>query len=193
MSDRYNMNNSCVAALYASSLAGNLVEQLWNFAWPSSIALLHPSLLPVAVMGFFSKVVILQYLNWIPLFVASGMLSNKQCVKQLAIIIGGPLLGKLMDYSPRVPAYMGLNVVQVIFLTSYILAGYKLSLAVLFFILLFLSGSCTVVICYNDNSCTYCFFYFCTSCSFPSMVYCTCVSGGYREAMWSSHRGCCGA
>ncbi|KAF9681496.1 hypothetical protein SADUNF_Sadunf05G0007400 [Salix dunnii] len=99
-------------ALYASSLAGNLVEQLWNFAWPSSIALLHPSLLPVAVMGFFSKVVILQYLNWIPLFVASGILSNKQCVKQLAIIIGGPLLGKLMDYSPRVPAYMGLNVVQ---------------------------------------------------------------------------------
>ncbi|KAB5556006.1 hypothetical protein DKX38_006915 [Salix brachista] len=102
----------CSTSLYASSLAGNLVEQLWNFAWPSSIALLHPSLLPVAVMGFFSKVVILQYLNWIPLFVASGILSNKQCVKQLAIIIGGPLLGKLMDYSPRVPAYMGLNVVQ---------------------------------------------------------------------------------
>lgn len=72
-------------ALYASSLAGNLVEQLWNFAWPSAIALLHPSLLPVAVMCFFSK---------------------------LAIIVGGPLVGKLMDYSPRVPAYMGLNVVQ---------------------------------------------------------------------------------
>lgn len=43
-------------ALYASCLAGNLVEQLWNFAWPAAIALIHPSLLPVAVMGFFAKV-----------------------------------------------------------------------------------------------------------------------------------------
>ncbi|KAJ4842001.1 Solute carrier 40 member 3, chloroplastic [Turnera subulata] len=72
-------------ALYASCLAGNLVEQLWNFAWPSAIALLHPSLLPVAVMGFFTK---------------------------LAIIVGGPLVGKLMDYFPRVPAYISLNVIQ---------------------------------------------------------------------------------
>lgn len=72
-------------ALYASCLAGNLVEQLWNFAWPSAIALLHSSLQPVAVLGFFTK---------------------------LAIIVGGPLVGKLMDYSPRVPAYISLNVVQ---------------------------------------------------------------------------------
>ncbi|PON57615.1 Ferroportin [Trema orientale] len=72
-------------ALYASCLAGNLVEQLWNFAWPSAIALVHPSLLPVAVMGFFTK---------------------------LAIIIGGPLAGKFLDYFPRVPAYNCLNVVQ---------------------------------------------------------------------------------
>ncbi|KAK5772016.1 hypothetical protein E1A91_A13G132300v1 [Gossypium mustelinum] len=72
-------------AFYASCLAGNLVEQLWNFAWPSAIALLHPSLLPVAVMGFFTK---------------------------LAIIIGGPLVGKLMDHSPRVPSYIFLNAVQ---------------------------------------------------------------------------------
>ncbi|KAL0384752.1 UNVERIFIED_CONTAM: Solute carrier family 40 member 3, chloroplastic [Sesamum radiatum] len=43
-------------ALYASCLAGNLVEQLWNFAWPAAIAMIHPSLLPVAVMGFFAKV-----------------------------------------------------------------------------------------------------------------------------------------
>lgn len=47
------------SALYASCMAGNLVEQLWNFAWPSSIAMIHPSLLPVAVMGFFTKVAIL--------------------------------------------------------------------------------------------------------------------------------------
>ncbi|XP_044482809.1 solute carrier family 40 member 3, chloroplastic [Mangifera indica] len=72
-------------ALYACCLAGNLVEQLWNFAWPSAIALLHPSLLPVAVMGFFSK---------------------------SALIIGGPLVGKLMDHSPRVPTYVCLNTVQ---------------------------------------------------------------------------------
>lgn len=72
-------------ALYACCLAGNLVEQLWNFAWPSAIALLHPSLLPVAVMGFFSK---------------------------LILIVGGPLVGKLMDHSPRIPAYICLNTVQ---------------------------------------------------------------------------------
>lgn len=35
------------------------MEQLWNFAWPSAIALLHPSLLPVAVIGFFTKVAII--------------------------------------------------------------------------------------------------------------------------------------
>lgn len=37
-------------------------------------------------------------------------------VKQLAIIVGGPLVGKIMDYSPRVPAYISLNVVQVTFM-----------------------------------------------------------------------------
>ncbi|KAL6278498.1 hypothetical protein ACE6H2_022099 [Prunus campanulata] len=72
-------------ALYASCLAGNLVEQLWNFAWPSAIALIYPSLLPVAFMGFFSK---------------------------LAIIAGGPLVGTLMDHFPRVPAYNCLNIIQ---------------------------------------------------------------------------------
>ncbi|KAL8231767.1 hypothetical protein R6Q57_001545 [Mikania cordata] len=72
-------------ALYASCLAGNLVEQLWNFAWPAAIALLHPSLLPVAVMGFCTKV---------------------------AVIAGGPLVGKLMDLFPRVPAYNFMTTVQ---------------------------------------------------------------------------------
>lgn len=72
-------------ALYASCLAGSLVEQLWNFACPAAIALLHPSLLPVAVMGLFTK---------------------------LAIIVGGPLVGKLMDHFPRVPAYSCLTTVQ---------------------------------------------------------------------------------
>ncbi|XP_004302232.1 PREDICTED: solute carrier family 40 member 3, chloroplastic [Fragaria vesca subsp. vesca] len=72
-------------ALYASCLAGNLVEQFWNFAWPSAIALIYPSLLPVALMGFVSK---------------------------LAIIAGGPIVGTLMDHLPRVPAYNCLNIIQ---------------------------------------------------------------------------------
>ncbi|CAI9103557.1 OLC1v1002068C1 [Oldenlandia corymbosa var. corymbosa] len=72
-------------ALYANCLAGNLVEQLWNFAWPAAIALLHQSLLPVALIGFFSK---------------------------LAVIVGGPLVGKLMDHYPRIPAYNCLSAVQ---------------------------------------------------------------------------------
>ncbi|XP_061361422.1 solute carrier family 40 member 3, chloroplastic isoform X1 [Gastrolobium bilobum] len=70
---------------YGSCIAANIVEQLWNFAWPSAIALIHPSLLPVAVMGFFTKV---------------------------AIIVGGPLVGKVMDHFPRVPAYNCLTIIQ---------------------------------------------------------------------------------
>lgn len=72
-------------ALYASCLVGNMVEQLWNFASPASIAMIHPSLLPVALMGFFAK---------------------------LAVIGGGPLVGKLMDHFPRLPAYNCLSIVQ---------------------------------------------------------------------------------
>ncbi|GAU21538.1 hypothetical protein TSUD_35010 [Trifolium subterraneum] len=77
---------------YSSCIVANFVEQLWNFAWPSAIALIHSSLLPVAVMGFFTKV---------------------------AIIVGGPLIGKLMDHLPRVPAYNYLTVIQASYLTSY--------------------------------------------------------------------------
>lgn len=72
-------------ALYANCLAGNFVEQLWNFACPAAIAMIHPSLLPVAVMGFFTK---------------------------LVVILGGPLVGKLMDNFPRVHAYNCLSFVQ---------------------------------------------------------------------------------
>ncbi|CAL0316549.1 unnamed protein product [Lupinus luteus] len=74
-------------AFYASCIAANIVEQLWNFAWPSAIALIHPSLLPVAVMGFFTKV---------------------------AIIVGGPLVGKVMDHAPRVSGYNCLTIIQAI-------------------------------------------------------------------------------
>ncbi|XP_058756366.1 solute carrier family 40 member 3, chloroplastic-like isoform X2 [Vicia villosa] len=72
-------------AFYSSCIVANFVEQLWTFAWPSAIALIHSSLLPVAVMGFFTKV---------------------------AIIVGGPLVGKLMDHLPRVPAYNYLTIIQ---------------------------------------------------------------------------------
>ncbi|KAK7356159.1 hypothetical protein VNO80_15425 [Phaseolus coccineus] len=72
-------------AFYASCIAANVVEQLWNFAWPSAIALIHPSLLPVAVMSFFTKV---------------------------TIIVSGPLVGKVMDHFPRMYAYNCLTVVQ---------------------------------------------------------------------------------
>ncbi|KAL0920063.1 hypothetical protein M5K25_009170 [Dendrobium thyrsiflorum] len=72
-------------ALYASFLVGNMVEQLWNFAWPTAVATLHTSLLPVAVVGFFAK---------------------------LSVFIGAPLVGNLMDYFPRIPAYHSLNIIQ---------------------------------------------------------------------------------
>jgi len=81
------------SAFYASCIAANVVEQLWNFAWPSAIALIHPSLLPVAVMGFFTKV---------------------------TIIVGGPLVGRVMDHFPRMYAYNCLTVVQASFLMTYI-------------------------------------------------------------------------
>ncbi|KAK3136769.1 hypothetical protein QOZ80_5BG0442220 [Eleusine coracana subsp. coracana] len=73
-------------ALYASYLFGNLVEQLWNFAWPAALAILHPSLLPVAIVGFFTK---------------------------FSVFIGAPIVGKIMDHFPRIPMYTALNAVQV--------------------------------------------------------------------------------
>jgi hypothetical protein len=75
------------------------VEQLWNFAWPSAIVLTPSSLLSVAVMGFFTKV---------------------------AIIVGCPLIGKLMDHLPRVPAYNYLTVIQASYLTSYVKSSWML-------------------------------------------------------------------
>ncbi|XP_078443219.1 iron-regulated protein 3 [Wolffia australiana] len=72
-------------ALYASSLAGNLVTQMWSFTWPTTVALLHPSLLPVAVVGFFTK---------------------------LMMFSVGPLLGNLVDSFPRVSSYNLLSFIQ---------------------------------------------------------------------------------
>uniref|UniRef100_A0A0A8XUY4 Solute carrier family 40 member n=1 Tax=Arundo donax TaxID=35708 RepID=A0A0A8XUY4_ARUDO len=72
-------------ALYAACLAGNATEQLWNVTWPAAIATLHPSLLPVAVLGFFTK---------------------------LVVFVAGPLVGDLMSSLPRIPAYRSLTVIQ---------------------------------------------------------------------------------
>lgn len=74
-------------ALYASFFAGNFIEQVWNFAWPSAVALLHDSLLPVAVVSFVSKFV---------------------------IFVCGPWVGAKMDSLPRVFAFNALSVVQTV-------------------------------------------------------------------------------
>uniref|UniRef100_A0A0E0KY51 Solute carrier family 40 member n=1 Tax=Oryza punctata TaxID=4537 RepID=A0A0E0KY51_ORYPU len=74
-------------ALYAACLAGNATEQLWNFTWPAAVAMLHPeSLLPVAVLGFFTK---------------------------LVVFAAGPLVGEVISSLPRIPAYRSLAVIQI--------------------------------------------------------------------------------
>ncbi|CAL4895855.1 unnamed protein product [Urochloa decumbens] len=76
---------AAMTALYAACLAGNVTEQLWNFTWPAAIATLQPSLIPVAVLGFFTK---------------------------LVVFAAGPLVGDLMTSLPRIPAYRSLTVIQ---------------------------------------------------------------------------------
>lgn len=43
------------------------------------------------------------------------IISNKFHAEQVSIIFGGPLLGKLMDHSPRVPTFSCLTAVQVLY------------------------------------------------------------------------------
>ncbi|KAI5061809.1 hypothetical protein GOP47_0022348 [Adiantum capillus-veneris] len=74
-------------ALYTTFFSGNFIEQVWNFAWPSAIALLHNSLLPVAVISFVSK---------------------------LVIFACGPWVGAKMDSLPRVFAFNTLSIVQTV-------------------------------------------------------------------------------
>lgn len=105
------------------------------------------------------------------------------------------MVGKLMDHSPRIPSFIGLNVIQVTFVAPYIVVGWGLYVYIVsnFFFILLVSGSCSVVICNYDYSCTYCFSHFCIIHSSPSLVSCTCFGRGYREAMWSSIGGSYGA
>ncbi|KAL5230183.1 hypothetical protein ABZP36_028959 [Zizania latifolia] len=75
-------------ALYLACFAGNATEQLWNFTWPATIAMLHPtSLLPVAVLGFFPK---------------------------LVVFAAGPLVGEVISSLPRIPAYRSLSAIQTV-------------------------------------------------------------------------------
>ncbi|KAH7280626.1 hypothetical protein KP509_36G006600 [Ceratopteris richardii] len=74
-------------ALYGTFFAGNIVEHIWNFAWPSAVAILHESLLPVAVISFVSK---------------------------LLIFICGPWVGARLDSLPRVFAFNSLSVIQAV-------------------------------------------------------------------------------
>ncbi|CAN1171709.1 Solute carrier family 40 member 3, chloroplastic, partial [Linum perenne] len=76
-------------AFYATVVGRDVRERLWEFVWPSAIALLHPTLLPVAIMAFFSKVLI-----------------------KVVLLIGGPFVGKLMDHYPKVPATISISIVQ---------------------------------------------------------------------------------
>ncbi|KAM0914915.1 hypothetical protein ACQ4PT_011187 [Festuca glaucescens] len=78
---------SALNALYAACLAGNATENLWNFTWPAAVATLHQSLLPVAVLGFFTK---------------------------LVVFVAGPLVGDLVSSLPRIPAYRSLTVIQTV-------------------------------------------------------------------------------
>ncbi|XP_047084030.1 solute carrier family 40 member 3, chloroplastic-like [Lolium rigidum] len=78
---------SALNALYAACLAGNATEHLWNFTWPAAVATLHQSLLPVAVLGFFTK---------------------------LVVFVAGPLVGNLVSSLPRIPAYRSLTVIQTV-------------------------------------------------------------------------------
>ncbi|KAJ3696334.1 hypothetical protein LUZ61_000039 [Rhynchospora tenuis] len=73
---------SALFVFYVSCFVGNIKEKLWNFTWPCAIAMLHPSLMPVACVSFFSK---------------------------LAIFVSGPLIGNLMDSFPRMHSYNFLN------------------------------------------------------------------------------------
>jgi iron-regulated transporter 1 len=106
--------------LYAACLAGDVTEQLWNFTWPAAIATLHPSLLPVAVLGFFSKVrhamLCLSRLPHSHSLLRPETLTlslSLSCVRmQLVVFAAAPLVGDVVSSLPRIPAYRSLTVIQ---------------------------------------------------------------------------------
>lgn len=172
---------------------GNLVEQLWNFAWPAAVAGLHPSLLPVAVLGFFAKVN-KRKLFW---FLWTMETSHDNTLYlQLSIFIWAPMVGSLMDNFPRIPAYNSLNFVQVCKNTH--LNPFVLRILVSFGYLLVIhwtsSDSCSIIICGYDCTCSqYSTSYLCISCAYPALVYCTGDSWGTGKSCRVSFGGYHGA
>ncbi|CAI7798737.1 unnamed protein product [Closterium sp. NIES-53] len=75
----------CPAALYLTFLFNCFTEQSWRFAGTASLALLHRSILPVAVARF---------------------------VSQLVACVAAPLVGDLLDSAPRVPALTAILLTQ---------------------------------------------------------------------------------
>ncbi|CAI5484721.1 unnamed protein product [Closterium sp. Yama58-4] len=72
-------------ALYLTFLFNCFGEQSWRFAGTAALALLHHSILPVAVARF---------------------------VSQLVACVAAPLVGDLLDSAPRVPALTAILVTQ---------------------------------------------------------------------------------
>ena len=77
-------------------------------------------------------------------WVRKNVFSNELHVEQLAIIGGGPLVGKLIDNFPRVPAYICLNVVQVFFFSIIIFSSRVVNY--LFLVSFFLLRICSLVL-----------------------------------------------
>lgn len=75
-----------LSAMFATYLFSCWVEKIWRFALPAVLALLHTSLLPVAVCSF---------------------------VSQLLTFLMGPWVGERMDAAPRVLAFSVIFGVQV--------------------------------------------------------------------------------
>ncbi|CAI7823527.1 unnamed protein product, partial [Closterium sp. NIES-54] len=71
--------------LYMAFVFNCFVEHAWRFAGAALLALLHDSLLPVAVASFAS---------------------------QLVVFVGAPLVGDMMDSAPRVAAFNTISCIQ---------------------------------------------------------------------------------
>ncbi|CAI5459017.1 unnamed protein product [Closterium sp. Yama58-4] len=72
-------------SLYLSFVFNCFVEHAWRFTGAALLALLHDSLLPVAVASFAS---------------------------QLVVFVGAPLVGDMMDSAPRVAAFNTISCIQ---------------------------------------------------------------------------------
>ncbi|CAI7868902.1 unnamed protein product [Closterium sp. NIES-54] len=78
---------AALRAFYWTYVFNCFGEHSWRFAGAALLALLHHSLLPVAVASF---------------------------VSQLVVFIGAPLVGELMDSAPRVAAFSTISVAQLL-------------------------------------------------------------------------------